>query len=308
MDPKPAPGRVSKQALVSAGSCTKGKFPDFLWGRDDRALVGPPGAPGLKYKSTQTHAYSTPAQGVCQHFKRLCGGRRPPYHLPPPWLAGPAGGVLGGARPLATIQTLPKWPKNRAPSRNSRGERGRVREGGGGWGDGFTLCVSAAVETTGWHHAQQRRRYGELVDLQLLYSAKLGAAQAHPGAGEAWRRRKMVARPRRGKIYTLQRQSGGIWACTSPGWGSPASDIQGVARCPTSGGGGTAPPPTSPHREKEPGAYCWPTVMAVVPPTTAGAEGLPHALPTTSMSASININIHVDVHVQIQMWQRVPGG
>ena len=210
MGPKPAPGRVSKQALVSAGSCTKGKFPDFLSGRDDRALVGPPGAPGLKYKSTQTHAYSTPAQGVCQHFKRLCGGRRPPYHLPPPWLAGPAGGVLGGARPLATIQTLPKWPKNRAPSRNSRGERGRVREGGGGWGpdDDFTLCVSAAVETTGWHHAQQRRRYGELVDLQLLYSAKLGAAQAHPGAGEACRQQNSSA-PQAGE--NMQHSPAAIW-------------------------------------------------------------------------------------------------
>ena len=42
MGPKPAPGRVSKQALVSAGSCTKVKFLVF-WEGDDRALVGPPG-------------------------------------------------------------------------------------------------------------------------------------------------------------------------------------------------------------------------------------------------------------------------
>ena len=55
MDPKPAPGRVSKQALVMQ-ELTKGYF--FLGGGDDRALVGPPGAPGLKYKSTQTHAYA----------------------------------------------------------------------------------------------------------------------------------------------------------------------------------------------------------------------------------------------------------
>ena len=34
--------------------------------------------------------------------------------LPPPWLAGPAGGIFFLAGPLATIQTLPKWPQNRA--------------------------------------------------------------------------------------------------------------------------------------------------------------------------------------------------
>ena len=42
-------------------------------------------------------------------------------------------------------------------------------------GVGFTLCVSAAVETTGWHHAQQHRRRGE-----LQCSAKLGVAQGAP--------------------------------------------------------------------------------------------------------------------------------
>ena len=122
---------------------------------------------------------------------------------------------------------------------------------------------------------------------------KSGPRRRILGLGKRGAASKMVARPRRGKICsTLQRQSGGIWACTSPGWGSPASDVQGVAGCPTSRGAGGQPHPThtSPHREKEPGAYCWPTVMAVVPPTTAGAGGLPHALPTTSMSASISIS------------------
>ena len=49
----------------------------------------------------------------------------------------------------------------------SREREGVHREGAGkevqGEGrDGFTLYVSAAVETTGWHHAQQHQRRGEL--------------------------------------------------------------------------------------------------------------------------------------------------
>ena len=116
------------------------------------------------------------------------------------------------------------------------------------------------------------------------------------GLGKRGAASKIVARPRRGKTCSTLGQSGGIWAGASPGWGSPASQMQGVAGCPTSQGAGGQPHPPPhththlPHREKEPGAHCWPTVMAVVPPTTAGAGGLPHALPTTSMSASTSMS------------------
>jgi len=52
---------------------------------------------------------------------------------------------------------------------------------------GFTLCVSAAVETTGWIHTQQRRRDRYSADGgggQTL--AKLGVETgAHHGAGES---------------------------------------------------------------------------------------------------------------------------
>ena len=61
----------------------------------------------------------------------------------------------------------------RERERASGNRRGR----GGGPDDGFKLCVSEAVETIGWHHAQQHRRRGELVGLQVLHSAKFGAAQ-----------------------------------------------------------------------------------------------------------------------------------
>ena len=36
---------------------------------------------------------------------------------------------------------------------------------------GFTLCVSAAVKTTGWTHAQHVRRSRELADGELLMVA-----------------------------------------------------------------------------------------------------------------------------------------
>ena len=76
---------------------------------------------GGLYKLYGCTVWQMPWQGVCQHFKRLYDGRRPPYYLLPPWLAGPAGGELFWTRPLATIQTLPKWPQNRVrgPARTS---------------------------------------------------------------------------------------------------------------------------------------------------------------------------------------------
>ena len=93
-------------------------------------------------------------------------------------------------------------------SREREGECAK-EEGVGESDDGFTLCVSAAVATTGWHHAQQRRRRGELVDLQLLCSAKIGAAQAHPGAGEARRRQQNGSAPQAEK--NIQHTPAAIW-------------------------------------------------------------------------------------------------
>ena len=99
---------------------------------------------------------------------------------------------------------------------------------------------------------------------------------------------KIVARPRRGKICsTLQRQSGGIWAGTSPGWGSPSSDVQGVAGCPTSrgGGGATAPPPHLPPPSERTGrillAHSWlwchrPPQVPVGCPTRCPLHPCPH--------------------------------
>ena len=120
---------------------------------------------------------------------------------------------------------------------------------------------------------------------------------------------KIVARPRRGKICsTLQRQSGGIWAGTSPGWGSPSSDVQGVAGCPTSrgGGGATAPHPHLPPPGERTGrillAHCH----------GCGATGHRRCWGAAPRAAHyihvrININIHVDVHVHIQMCHRCRG-
>ena len=67
--------------------------------------------------------------------------------------------------------------------------------------DGFTMCVSVAVETTGWYHAQQSWRRGEVVDRLAVFGPNSGK-QAHPWEGRAggggggmalpanWRRRR----------------------------------------------------------------------------------------------------------------------
>ena len=56
------------------------------------------------------------------------------------------------------------------------------------------MCVSVAVETTGWYHAQQSWRRGELVDRLAVFGPNSGQ-QAHPGGGGMalpanWRRRR----------------------------------------------------------------------------------------------------------------------
>ena len=92
----------------------------------------------------------------------------------------------------------------RMASRESESARGG---GGRGGDDGFTMCVSVAVETTGWQPAQQCWHRGELVN-KLQCSAQTRAAQAHPWGGE-WRRQQSGAAG--GEITDLQHSSAAIW-------------------------------------------------------------------------------------------------
>ena len=82
----------------------------------------------------------------------------------------------------------------------SRGREGVYRESAGkevqGEGrDGFTLYVSAAVETTGCIPAQHMRCGRVSVDGELLFFAKLWAAPARPGARGRRRPKTPVAPP-----------------------------------------------------------------------------------------------------------------
>ena len=58
---------------------------------------------------------------------------------------------IGGTRGLLTSPLTGKITALRMASRESESARGG---GGRGGDDGFTMCVSVAVETTGWHPAQ----------------------------------------------------------------------------------------------------------------------------------------------------------
>ena len=44
--------------------------------------------------------------------------------------------------------------------------------------DGFTLCVSVAVKTAGWHNAHQERRSGESVHWELTLRPNSGPRRA----------------------------------------------------------------------------------------------------------------------------------
>ena len=89
------------------------------------------------------------------------------------------------------------------------------------------MCVSVAVETTGWYHAQQSWRRGEVVDRLAVFGPNSGK-QAHPWEGRAGggegggNGAASKSAPQAGKARicsTLQRQSGGIWVYNPQGQG-----------------------------------------------------------------------------------------
>ena len=74
------------------------------------------------------------------------------------------------------------------------------------------MCVSVAVATTGWHHAQQCWRRGELVDRLAVFGPNSGQ---HPrpwgGGGRDGAASKLAPQAGKARICsTLLRQSGGV--------------------------------------------------------------------------------------------------
>ena len=79
--------------------------------------------------------------------------------------------------------------------------------------DGFTLCVSAAVETTGWIHAQYVRRGGVSADGELLMLADGTQARARALCALRW---EVGLPPSAAAIcWPLDGQSIGVWRSPS---------------------------------------------------------------------------------------------
>ena len=109
----------------------------------------------------------------------------------------------------------------RMASRESESARGG---GGRGGDDGFTMCVSVAVETTGWQPAQQCWHRGELVNKLQCSAQTRGSAGATLGGvnGAASKMAPQAGEPR--ICSTLQRQSGGTWAHNPQGHDTTRKD------------------------------------------------------------------------------------
>ena len=89
-------------------------------------------------------------------------------------------------RDMGEVRQRMRWRAGERESGTAGGEREVEGQGGGMWlEDGFTQCVSVAVETTRWIYTQQGRRDRDSADREDVYWPSSGSQRRRLGAGHS---------------------------------------------------------------------------------------------------------------------------